>query len=215
MGISGELYELIDNYLSGRFQRVILNRQTSSWRPILALVPQGSILGPLLFIIYISDLPNRLKSDAKLFADDTSLFTIVKDKNESSNALSNDLSLISKCAFNWKMLFNPDLHNPAQEVLFSRKEEVSIHPVIRLNVQVEKASFQKHLGLFLDEKLTFKCHIDNMLCKVNKGIAVLKKLRHALSGKSLLDIHKVFLRLLIDYGDIIYDQPSTVLSVKN
>ena len=215
MGISGELYELIDNYLSGRFQRVILNGQTSSWRPILARVPQGSILGPLLFVIYINDLPNILKSNAKLFADDTSLFTIVKDKNESSNALNNDLSLISKCAFNWKMLFNPDLHNPAQEVLFSRKKEVSIHPVIRLNVQVEKTSFQKHLGLFLDEKLTFKCHIDNTLCKVNKGIAVLKKLRHALSGKSLLDIHKVFLRLLIDYGDIIYDQPSTVLSVKN
>ena len=156
MGISGELYELIDSYLSGIFQRVILNGQTSSWRPVLARVPQGSILGPLLFIIYINDLPNRLKSDAKLFADDTSLFTIVKDKNESSNALNNDLSLISKCAFNWKMLFNPDLYNPAQEVLFSRKKEVSIHPVTRLNVQVEKASFQKHLGLFLDEKLTFK-----------------------------------------------------------
>ena len=215
MGISGELYELIDSYLSGIFRRVILNGQTSSWRPVLARVPQGSILGPLLFIIYINDLPNRLKSDAKLFADDTSLFTIVKDKNESSNALNNDLSLISKCALNWKMLFNLDLHNPAQEVLFSRKKEVSIHPVTRLNVQVEKASFQKHLGLFLDEKLTFKCHTDNTLCKVNKGIAVLKKLRHALSGKSLLDVHKVFLRLLIDYGDIIYDQLSTVLSVKN
>ena len=96
MGISGDLYKLLENYLSGRLQRVVLNGQTSSWRPVLAGVPQGSILGPLLFLIYINDLPNELKSNAKLFADDTSLFTIVKDENESANILNNDLSLISK-----------------------------------------------------------------------------------------------------------------------
>ena len=118
MGISGEFYDLLENYLSGRLQRVILNGQTSSWRPILAGVPQGSILGPLLFLIYINDLPNKLKSNAKLFADDTSLFTIVKDENESANVLNNDLSLISEWAFNRKMLFNPDPTKPAQEVLF-------------------------------------------------------------------------------------------------
>ena len=72
MGISDELYELIEIYLSGRFQRVILNVKTSSWRPIMADVPQGSILGPFLFLIYINDLPNRLKTNGKLFADDTS-----------------------------------------------------------------------------------------------------------------------------------------------
>ena len=95
MGVSGELYNLLENYLSDRFQRVLLNGQTSSWRPVLAGVPQGSILGPLLFLIYINDLPNELKSNAKLFADDTSLFTIVKDKSESANILNNDLPEIS------------------------------------------------------------------------------------------------------------------------
>ena len=79
MGISGELYSLLENYLSGRLQSVVLNGQTSTWRPILAGVPQGSILGPLLFLIFINDLPDGLKSNAKLFADDTSLFTVVKD----------------------------------------------------------------------------------------------------------------------------------------
>ena len=123
MGISGDLYKLLENYLSGRLQRVVLNGQTSSWRPVLAGVPQGSILGPLLFLIYINDLPNELKSNAKLFADDTSLFTIVKDENESANILNNDLSLISKWAFNWKMLFNPDPSKPAHDSFVFKKEE--------------------------------------------------------------------------------------------
>ena len=97
MGISGELYNLLEIYLSDRFQRVY--GQASSWRPVLAGVPQGSILAPLLFLIYINDLPNELKSNAKLFADDTSLFTIVKDKTESANIHSNNLSEISKWAY--------------------------------------------------------------------------------------------------------------------
>ena len=83
------------------------------------------------------------------------------------------------------MVFNPDQHKTAQGVLFSRKKKVSIHPVIRSNnIQVEKASYQKHFDLFLDEKLTFKHHIGNTLCKVKKCIAI-------------------FLSLLINYGDII------------
>ena len=205
MGISGELYNLLENYLSGRFQRVVLNGQTSSWRPVLAGVPQGSILGPLLFLVYINDLPDGLKSNPKLFADDTSLFTIVKDKNESANILNDDLQLISSWAYKWKMLFNPDSKKPAQEVLFSRKNQIQNHPAISLNnIQVERTNFQKHLGLILDEKLNFKQHVDSAISKVSKGISVIKKLRHTLPRKSLITIYKVFLRPLIDYGDIIY-----------
>ena len=99
MGFSGELYNILENYLSGRFQRVVLNGQTSSWRPVLAGVSQCSILGPLLFLVYINDLPDGLKSNAKLFADDTSFFTIVKDKNESAVILNDDLQMISSWAY--------------------------------------------------------------------------------------------------------------------
>ena len=149
MVISGELYNLLENCLSGRLLKVFLNGQTSSWRPVLAGVPQGSIFGPLLFLIYINDLPNKLKSNVKLFADDTSLFIIVKYKNESANSLNNDLMLISKWAYNWKMLFNPDPSKPVQKVLFSRKKQMQNHPTVSFNnILVERAPYQNHLGLF-------------------------------------------------------------------
>ena len=116
--------------------------------------------GSTYFSHYINDLLDKLKSNIKLFADDTSLFTIVKDKNESANVLNNNLLLISKWAFNWKMLFKPDPTKPAQDVLFPRKMEVQNHPTISLNnIQVERPSYQKHLSLILDEKLNFKQHI--------------------------------------------------------
>ena len=105
-----------------------------------------------------------MKSNAKLFHYDTSLFTIVKDKNESANILNNDLFLISRWAYNWKMLFNPDPSKPAQEVIFSRKKQFQSHPNMSLNnIQVERASYKKHLGMILDEKLNFKQHVDTML----------------------------------------------------
>ena len=96
-------------------------------------------IGSTFFLIYINDLPNKLKSNAKLFADDTSLFTIVKDENKSANGLNNDLSLFSEWAFNWKMLFNQNPTKPAQYVLFSRKMKNLNHPTLSLNnIQVER-----------------------------------------------------------------------------
>ena len=77
IGISGNLLSLLKIFLSNRFQQVMLNGQCSSWSSVLAGVPQSSILGPLLFIIYMNDLPENLQSTVKLFADDASLFSIV------------------------------------------------------------------------------------------------------------------------------------------
>ena len=74
-GVDGSLLKLMENYLTCRQQRVFLNSQTSSWKNILAGVPQGSLFGPLLFLIYINDLPNGIESICKIFADDTSLFS--------------------------------------------------------------------------------------------------------------------------------------------
>ena len=92
--------------------------------------PQGSILGPLLFLIYINDLPNDLSSYCKLFADDTSLFSVVNNIHTSATTLSQDLNAITDWAFQWKITFNPDLSKQAQEVIFSRKIKKLLHPFL-------------------------------------------------------------------------------------
>ena len=86
--ISGELLHTLSDFLSNRKQMVVLNGQNSSWANVHAGVPQGSILGPLIFLIYISDLSDNLTSNAKLFADDTSLFSVVHDVNTSAKELN-------------------------------------------------------------------------------------------------------------------------------
>ena len=111
----------MENYLGSRKQRVILDCQCSSWKIIPSGVPQGSVLGPLLFLIYINDLPNGLISIYKIFADDTSIFSKVFDKDKSQRDLNNDLSIISTWVFQWKMQFNPDPNQQANEIHFSRK----------------------------------------------------------------------------------------------
>ena len=84
------------SYLSTRFQRVVLNAQPSPWRLILAGISQGSILRSLLFLIYINDMPDDLKSNVKLFPDHTSIFSIVKNQNDNAKDLIHNFSLIPK-----------------------------------------------------------------------------------------------------------------------
>jgi len=152
-GIKGPLLKILTDFLRGRKQRVVLNGQYSSWSDILAGVPQGSILGPLLFLIYINDLSDGLKCNPKLFADDTSLFSTVYNIDEATNDLNNDLIKITKWAFQWKMSFNPDISKQAHEVIFSRKRYVTPHPSLTFNnIPVAQTSSQKHLGMHLDKK---------------------------------------------------------------
>ena len=116
-GIEGNLLNLFSNYLNNRRQRVVLNGMESSWAEIRAGVPQGSVLGPLLFLIYINDLEEGIESSVKFFADDTSLFSVVKDPQVSAVNLQHDLNMITEWAYQWKMSFNPDLTKQAEEIV--------------------------------------------------------------------------------------------------
>ena len=207
-GAEGNLLKLLENYLTDRQQRVVLNGRTSSWQNIYAGVPQGSVLGPLLFLIYINDLRDRLTSMCKIFADDTSLFSKVIDKNNSNSQLNSDLAKISKWTFQWKMSFNPDSNKQAIEVRFSNKRDKENYPPLQFNgINVQIADSQKHLGLMLDSKLNFNEHNENKITKCKKIIELMKKLFLILFRNSLLTISKSFVRPNLDYTDIIYDKP--------
>ena len=150
-----------------------------------------------------------MESLAKLFANDTSLFSTVHDPSKSAKLVNDNLQKISDWAFKWKMLFNPDVTKQAQEEIFSRKGNKTDHPVVYFNeAPVAKASFQKHLGMHWDEKLNFNTHFNEKIAKANKDIGIICKLSHLLPRESLTTIYKSFVRPHIDYGDITYDQPN-------
>ena len=176
VGVSDSLLSLIESFLSNRFQKVILNGQTSKCLPVKAGVPQGSIVGPLFYLIYINDLSDDLNSTVKLSPDDTSQFSVVRDSNMSAYELNNDMKKISELACEWKMSCNPDLNKQAQEVIFSRKLNKSSHPKIFFNnAPVFCANWQKVIGMYLDETLIFNLRIKEQMSKALKGIGIIKK----------------------------------------
>ena len=128
LGICGSYYNLIQSFLDSRHQRVVLNGQSSKWSLVEADVSKGSILGTLLSLVYINDLPQGLRCNAKSFADDTSLFSTITSPAISSSNLNEDLVKITHWAYQWKMLFNPDISKQAQEIIFSRKKYNTDHP---------------------------------------------------------------------------------------
>ena len=209
-GASGQLHSLIQSFLKDCKQRTVLNGQSSNWGDISAGVPQGSILGPLFFLVYINDLTD-LKCNAKQFADDTSLFTLVEDPNTAANDMNHDLKLIRQWAYDWKMSFNPDPKEQAVELIFSRKRIEIDHPVINFtDIPVKKVSEHKHLGIILDSKLSFSAHINAAISKTRKGIGLLKYLSKYLPRQTLSELYKLYVRPHLDYGDVIYHIPAKI-----
>ena len=149
--------------MADRFQRVVLNGQTSCWKEILAGVPQGCILGPLFLLIFINDIPEGIQSNTIFFADDTSIFSIMKD-SISASTLNEDLHLITKWAYSWKMSSNSDPSKQATEIVFSQKQSnIQLSAwIFNDNILIPSDS-HKHLGMILDSKLNFKNHFSEKI----------------------------------------------------
>ena len=161
--------------------------------------------------MYINDLAIGLRCNVKLFADDTSLFTVVEDSNTAASDMNHDLDLISQWAHTWRMSFNPDPQKQAVELTFSRKKLEIDHPVILFNdIPVKKVTEHKHLGIILDSKLSFSAHIKSAISKARKGIGLLKYLSKYLPTHTLSELYKLYVRPHLDYGDVIYHIPAKV-----
>ena len=146
-------------------------------------------MGPLLFLIYINDLAENLSSNPKHFADDTSLFSAVRDLNISAIEINDDLKKIEAWAHQWKMSFNSDPLRQAQEVICSWKRNKPHHPEIIFNGNpVKKSSYENHLGKFLDSKFGFDEHIKRVFDKTSKSIGLICKLQNFLPRPFLAQI---------------------------
>ena len=159
----------MESYLSDRKQRVILNGITSSWKPIKSGVPQGSIPGPLLFLIFINDLPDNIICNPKLFADDVSLNVHMYDKDVCTDNLKDDLETLDAWSARWKMSFNPDPTKPAEQVIFTNRNSTMYDSVRYSGVELVIVEHHKHLGFILDSKLNYTEHIDAKIAKANRA----------------------------------------------
>ena len=171
-------------------------------------VPQGSVLGPLMFLLYINDIIIDIKSDIRIFADDVSLFHIVEDTFTSFNDLQHDLNKISVWANQWRLRFKPDINKQAVEVIFSTKSKPPLHlPLMFNNVPVKFIDEHKHLGIILDKQLSFTSHINSKLSIARRGLGTILRLRKYLPRTTLELIFKTIIRPHLEYGDIIFHQP--------
>ena len=166
---------------------------------------------PTIFRISINDFANGLSSNAKAYAEDISLFSVVNHENTTAKELNNELGKINRWAYQWKMSFNGDPSKEAQEVIFCRKTKKEYHPHLGFNNNnVSEANWYNHLGVFLDDRLSFEYHLKIILNKVDKTIGLLSKLQNILRISAQLTLYKIFIRLHLDCSGIIYDQAHNV-----
>lgn len=203
LGINGSVLAWLENYLTDRMQRVVINGQTSEWKHITAGVPQGSILGPLLFLVYINDIANNIQSNIRLFADDTSLFIIVDDPVNSAQYLNRDLDRINIWAEEWLVKFNPI---KTEQLLFSLKHNSPPHPPLLFsNSQITMVPTHKHLGLNISNSGDWHSHVDSMAKKSWQKINILKGLKFRVDRQALDKMYTSYIRPLLEYSSVVWD----------
>ena len=204
LGINDVLLDWFTDYLHERKQRVIIKGQKSDWGIIEAGVPQGSVLGPLLFIVYINDLAEVVNCNIKMFADDTCLYVTIDNKEQiqtATNSLNLNLNNVSNWANQWLVTFNA---SKTKTMLLTNKN-VNHPDLIFDGTVLENVTTHKHLGLNFSANLKWSLHIDKMLESASRMLDVSMKLQYKLDRKSLETIYLSFIRPKLEYGSIIWD----------
>lgn len=200
-GVSGNIFKWFQDYLSCRRQCVVLRNAKSSWGVLSAGVPQGSILGPLLFLIYINDIVQDLQSNVNLFADDTSLYLVIENPQTAAQQLQSDIEIIAAWAEKWLVTFNP---SKSESLIVSRKRNSYHQPLQMLNQTIPEVKDHKHLGLFLSHNCLWHSHIEYINEKAWKRVNIMRKLKFMLDRKSLEIIYISFIRPILEYADVVW-----------
>ena len=192
-GIKGHLLAWIKNFLLDRKQRVIVGNNKSEWASVKSGIPQGSVLGPILFVIFINDLPDHLKSYTKIFADDTKIFNALESIDDPT-ILQEDLMKLAQWSDKWQLPFN---EAKCKIIHFGKNNpQQSYH---MNGHQIDTVKQEKDLGVTFDSELKFSVHIRNVVSKANSRVGILKRTFENMSIDKFKILYKTLVRPILEY----------------
>ena len=211
-GVEGTELSWFKSYLTDRTQKTVVDGCLSEARAISYGVPQGSIIGPLLFILYVNDLPDCIKfSNILLYADDTVLYVSAKDINIIEMTLNSELENVSDWFKSNKLTLNT---KKTKFMIFGTSSRLKTCPPPDIhidNTAIEQVDSFKYLGVVLDRTLSFSKHIEHIATKVNCRIAMLGRASKYLPKHLLLTLYKSLALPYMDYCDTVWDSCSCQL----
>ena len=214
-GITGDVLGWIEDFLKDRHQKVIVNGTYSDSAPVTSGVPQGSVLGPVLFLIYVSDMPEMVQNFISLFADDTKLFTSIID-HQSTISLQNDINHLAQWSDKMLMKFNLEkchvmhlgANNPKHDYTLPSMEfheqKGDSEAYFYLFPQLDKVNQEKDLGVIVDDKLSFEFHIDKKVAKAKKMTGIVRHTIKYLTPVVFTLLFKSIIRPHVEYASMIW-----------
>ena len=197
-GIGGNICNWISSWLSGRLQRVVVNGYESNWSVVTSCVPQGSVLGPLLFSIYINDIDDNIHSSISKFADDTKLGGACNSKLDHS-LIQSDLNRLFEWSEKWMMKFNI---SKCKVMHFGRSKNTPANfPKYVMNgVVLDEVQEEKDLGVIITENLKASVHCDKIAKKANKILGLIKRTFTYKDEQTILKLYKSLVRPHLEYA---------------
>ena len=205
-GVNNNAFHWIADFLDQRSQTVVLEAETSDTIPVTSGVPQGTVLGSILFLIYINDFPEYLThSTLRLFADDCIIYKEIHSESDARN-LQQDLEAAARWEQDWLMCFHPDKCN----VLSITQKQKSIKFTYKLHGHsLEKTDSTKYLGITLQSNLKWDKHINNITSKANQTLGFLRRNLKVNSQKIKDHAYKALVRPKLEYSSCVWDPPTT------
>ena len=200
-GIDGEILSWITEYLKNRTQVVTVNGEPSTIGAVISGIPQGTVLGPLLFVVYINDILDNINSDGLLFADDTKIFRAITCK-EDSLGLQGDINKLEQWSDLWLLKFHPD---KCHLLTLGKFENIKYcHRYKVGGKEIEHVFDEKDLGVVVDSELAFAEHITEKVKKANSIVGIIRRSFSRLDKDTFVKLFTTFVRHHLEYGQAVW-----------